>query len=131
MDIYNIFLVLIWIPILILCKKKILKFFNLDKKSNNEEKYHIEHNKLLEDIEKEYSDIQMVFDTEILSIKDELMNKNFPIKIKKDIIEETIVENDNENINMYKIFNKSLNILKELFLNIIEKIKSYFTTTKN
>ena len=132
MDIYNIFLVLIWIPIVILSKKRLLKFFKLD--TNTEEGDTSETSKLLKDIEKEYSDIQMAFDTEILSIKDEMYKVKHSTKpVKSDIITEG---DDNKifdfDINMYEIFNKSFSILKQLLKDFVEKIKSYiFPSIKN
>lgn len=129
MDIYNIFLVLIWIPIIFLSKKKVLKFFKFDyNNSENSENY--EYNELLKDIKKEYSDIKMVFNTEILSIKDEINYKKLNF-IKEDIINEDkqdpkkYWESFSSNFDMRKVFSKSFTILKELFSHIYQKIKNF------
>ena len=117
---------MIWIAIVTLAKdkikKKIKEFLNPDLS-----KMTYKPSNILNNIQKEYNNLQSTLSMNIISVKDELSRKIFSKnkkkrkQIKKDIIE----EESYEKINMIEVFKKAITILKKLVLDIIQLIKSY------
>lgn len=136
--IYNLLFVFIWIAIIILAKDRIIikvkKFLNIPIKNDNEEidsSEGIDSSELFKNIERAYFEINSTLSIDCLSIKDELHYLNY-IKtnhpdINSNIEEDIIKESDyfTEKVDMYKVFKKTLEILKNLFSDLFNKIKNY------
>lgn len=122
--IFYLVFILVWIGIIVLAKNKIknkLKvFFNLNK-TDEETLYIIDH------LEQEYDEFKSTLDMNILSIKDELTMRNYnKLKIKKDIIEYKNEEDVSlsSSLDIRMIIRKTLNILRNLLKDLLEKIKN-------
>lgn len=125
MNKYNLFLVIIWILILSICKNRIIKkfnnFFNFIKDEPPEE-----HNNLLQNIEQEFNNIKLILNTEVLSIRDKLSNITFKSpSINKPNIKTDLIDDPEILLNMNDVLYKTFNILKQFVYNIFDKIKNY------
>ena len=125
--IFYLLFILIWIAIVTLAKdkikSKIKQFFNI--KSENLDNT----SQILDNIENEYNNLKNTLDMNILSIKDELSYSSIKSKPKPKIIKKDILEESNFNIdyrlNIYDIFKKTLNILRGLLVDMLDKLRNY------
>ena len=124
--VFNFFFIIIWIGIITLLKdklkKKIKTFLNINT-------YNQSNQNIIDNLHKEYQIFKHTLNTNIISIKDELSNKIF----------KTYNNNNNNNNNnnrdnekiktneldMFKIFEKTKHILKNFIINVITNIKHY------
>ena len=126
---FYLLFILVWVGIITLAKDKIKKKIKqfLYPNSKNIE-YNIEVSDIYNNIEHEYQDLKNTLDLNILSIKDQLSYYR-PVKsVKEDIVEyekEENMDDDDDELDFYQIFKKTMNILKKLVKAIMNKIKKY------
>ena len=124
----------IWVAIIYLAKpiikKKIKTFFNI--KSKSELNIQDKPSDIVIDIEHEYYSLKSILDMNIISIKDELASHSFnKFKKKKkkkkknpknkvDKILDTIPD-----INIPKILMKTIDLMKNLILNIFDRLQDF------
>ena len=120
--IFYIIFIFIWIAIVTLAKNKIKqKIKSILYKDDNED----QHSTIYKNIEQESFNLQNTLNLNVVSIRDELQKiKKKPKKkraIKEDILEEPEIEEDE--LDIFLIFQKTREILSKLISAIIKKIK--------
>lgn len=120
--IFYIIFIFIWIAIVTLAKNKIKqKIKSILYQDDNED----QHSTIYKNIEQESFNLQNTLNLNVVSIRDELQKiKKKPKQkraIKEDILEEPEIEEDE--LDIFLIFQKTREILSKLISAIIKKIK--------
>ncbi len=131
---YSTLLVIIWLSIFVICKNwiivKIKKFSTCGQSNIKENKPVKYNNNLVKNIEHELNDIKNMLSTEVLFLKDDIYNfSSAPASLplpwnekagkQRKLLEKSL--NEPVVLNMYEIFFKSFNILKQFIQDLIKK----------